>query len=465
MRTHEERTATASTARVVLITSVAAVGGFLFGFDTAVINGTVGALQATFAASDTGLGLAVSSALVGSALGAILAGPLADRYGRLRTMMVASVLFSASALGSGLAFGLVDLALWRLVGGVAVGAASVITPAYIAEIAPAHMRGRLGSLQQMAIVIGIFVALLGDYGLATKAGSASSPLWLGLSAWRWMFLSELPVALIYGVGALFIPESPRFLVSKGRDTEARAVLRSVLGAEGDAKVAEIHQTLSVEHTPRFADIRGRFGLLPVVWVGIGLSTFQQFVGINVIFYYSSVLWQAVGFSERDSLVITAITSVTNIVTTLIALAAVDRFGRKPLLIIGSVGMALTLGTLAVVFGTAGVDAQGNPVLVGSAGPVALVAANLYVVCFGMSWGPVVWVLLGEMFNNRIRAHALALAAALQWVANFAVTATFPALRTAGLGLAYGLYTAAAVASFVFVLLFIRETKGKELEEM
>jgi len=454
-----------SLLKVVLIASVAAVGGFLFGYDTAVINGAVGALQTTFQAGDVAIGLSVSSALVGSALGAFVGGQLADRLGRVWTMVVASVLFSVSSLGSGLAFGLVDFSIWRALGGGAVGIASVIAPAYIAEIAPAHLRGRLGSLQQLAIVLGIFVALLVDYGIANAAGGAANPFWLGLGAWRWMMFSELPVALLYGVGALMIPESPRYLVAKHRDEKARAVLRSIIGSAAEAKVEEIRQSFASEHSARFSDLRGRFGLLPVVWVGIGLSVFQQLVGINVIFYYSSVLWQAVGFSERDSLVITVITSLTNILTTFIAIATVDRFGRKPLLIIGSVGMALTLGTMAWVFGTAGVDVSGNPMLRGSSGTVALVAANLYVFCFGMSWGPVTWVLLGEMFNNQIRAHALSIAASMQWIANFAVSATFPGLRTAGLGLAYGLYAGSALVSLLFVLFFIRETKGRELEEM
>jgi sugar porter (SP) family MFS transporter len=454
-----------SLLKVVLIASVAAVGGFLFGYDTAVINGAVGALQTTFQAGDVAIGLSVSSALVGSALGAFVGGQLADRLGRVWTMVVASVLFSVSALGSGLAFGLWDFSIWRALGGVAVGIASVIAPAYIAEIAPAHLRGRLGSLQQLAIVVGIFTALLVDYGIAHAAGGAANPLWLGLGAWRWMMFSELPVAILYGVGALMIPESPRYLVAKKRDDKARAVLRSIIGSAAEAKVEEIRQSFASAHTARLSDLRGRFGLLPVVWVGIGLSVFQQLVGINVIFYYSSVLWQAVGFSERDSLAITVITSLTNILTTFIAIATVDRFGRKPLLIIGSVGMALTLGTMAWVFGSAGVDAAGNPMLQGSSGTIALVAANLYVFAFGMSWGPVTWVLLGEMFNNQIRAHALALAAGMQWIANFAVSATFPGLRTAGLGLAYGLYAGSALASLLFVLFFIRETKGRELEAM
>lgn len=202
-----------------------------------------------------------------------------------------------------------------------------------------------------------------------------------------------------------------------------------------------------------------------MWVGIGLSVFQQFVGINVIFYYSSVLWQAAGFNESDSLVITVITSVVNVVTTLIAIASIDRFGRKPLLIIGSIGMAVTLGTLAVVFGTATLNADGDPVLHGAAAPVALVAANLFVFAFGMSWGPVVWVLLGETFPNRIRAAALSLAAASQWLANWVISTSFPPLKDAGLGLAYGLYSTFAVLSLLFVLRFVRETKGVELEEM
>jgi MFS family permease len=218
--------------------------------------------------------------------------------------------------------------------------------------------------------------------------------------------------------------------------------------------------------PKLGDlVGGRFGLLPVVWIGIALSVFQQFVGINVIFYYSSVLWQAVGFSESDSLKITVITSVTNIATTLIAIALVDRVGRKPLLLVGSVGMTITLGMLALLFGTAPLDAHGQPVLHGAAGPLALVSANLYVVFFGMSWGPVVWVLLGEMFPNRIRAIALSVAASAQWIANFVVSTTFPSLKDISLGLAYGLYTTAALLSLLFVAFLVRETRGKELEHM
>ncbi|QLE50038.1 sugar porter family MFS transporter [Nostoc sp. C057] len=456
-----------STFYVILIAGAAALGGFLFGFDTAVINGAVGALAKAFNANSVLTGLAVSLALLGSALGAFYAGKIADRYGRVKAMVAASVLFTISAIGSGIAFGIWDFIFWRVLGGIAVGVASVIAPAYIAECSPTHLRGRLGSLQQLAIVVGIFIALLCDYFIAVSAGSAESPFLFGIAAWRWMFWTEIPPAILYGMSALMIPESPRYLVAQGREPEAANVLTKILGGDVLAKIEEIRQTVLREREPRFSDLLSRNGgLLRIVWIGIGLSVFQQFVGINVIFYYSSVLWRAVGFSEQSSLTITVITGAVNIITTLIAIAFVDKFGRKPLLIIGSIGMTVTLGTMAYVFGNAPLDAAGNPALTGSAGTVALIAANLYVFCFGFSWGPVVWVLLGEMFNNKIRAAALSVAAAIQWVANFLISTTFPPiLQYFGLGSAYGLYTIAAATSFFFILFFIKETKGIELEDM
>jgi SP family sugar:H+ symporter-like MFS transporter len=462
----DEETAGA-TGTAIRMASVAALGGFLFGYDSAVINGAVTAISDRFSATGVSLGLTVSSTLVGAALGAVVAGRLADRFGRLAVMWLSAALFLLSAVGAALAFSLLSLAVFRFIGGVAVGAASVIAPTYIAEIAPARMRGRLGSLQQLAIVLGIFIALLADYAIAALAGGSDETWLLGLEAWRWMFLSMALPSLLYGGLALTIPESPRYLVARGHLDRARAVLRRLLGtADLDDKIERIRLTLVRETKPSVRDLRGpALGLLPIVWVGIGLSVFQQFVGINVIFYYSSVLWQAVGYTESNALLITVITSVVNVLTTLIAIATIDRLGRKPLLLIGSAGMAITLATMAVLFGTAPVNAQGQPVLAGAAAPIALVAANLYVVAFGMSWGPVVWVLLGEKFPNRIRAAALGVAAAAQWIANWLVSTTFPALADVGLGLAYGLYTAAAILSFVFVWRSVRETKGMELEEM
>lgn len=451
---------------VLLIAAAAALGGFLFGYDTAVINGAVLALKAKFNASSLVIGLAVSLALLGSAVGAFFAGPLADRIGRIKCMVIASILFTVSSIGSGLPFTIYDFIFWRFLGGIGIGAASVIAPAYIAECSPADMRGRLGSLQQLAIVTGIFAALLGNYAIATAAGSAEAPFWFGYEAWRWMFWSAAPPAIIYGVCALIIPESPRYLVAQGRHAEARAVLARIVGPHASIKVEEIKQTVRREHKPRLSDLSGRWGFLPIVWIGMALSMFQQFVGINVIFYYSSTLWRVVGFTEENSLLITMITSITNIVTTLVAIAFIDKFGRKPLLLLGSIGMAITLGLMAWVFGTSPVDQEGFPMLSSQSGMLALLAANVYVFCFGFSWGPVVWVLLGEMFNNKIRASALALGAAVQWIANFIVSTTFPPIAfNLGLGVAYGLYAFFAALSLVFVYIFIKETKGKELEDM
>jgi SP family sugar:H+ symporter-like MFS transporter len=453
-------------ARVVLVASTAALGGFLFCFDTAVINGAVSAIGEQFQTGPFLLGFSVASALIGCAVGAWFAGRIADRYGRIRVMVIAALLFVASALGCGLAFSVWDLSFWRIVGGLGVGAASVIAPAYIAEVSPPAYRGRLGSLQQMAIVTGIFVALLTDAAIVAAAGTATAPWLLGLEAWRWMFLSELVPAVIYGALALTIPESPRYLIARGEMKRAKDVLSRYVGGDVEKTSTDILKTVEgKEDRPRFRILRGNaLGLLPIVWIGIGLSVLQQFTGINVIFYYSTTLWQAVGFTEQDSLTITVITSVTNIVTTIVAIMLIDRVGRRPLLLIGAMGQFVCLGVLTVIFASAPI-VDGEPVLEGAAGTIALLAANLYVVFFGASWGPVVWVLLGEMFSNRIRAVALSVAAAAQWAANFVISTTFPALAAVGLGLAYGVYTFFAFVAIFFVIRYVRETKGQTLESM
>ncbi|GAA3984393.1 sugar porter family MFS transporter [Actinomadura viridis] len=456
-----------ATATAVLLAGAAALGGFLFGYDSSVINGTVDALKSQFQLNAVEIGFVVSAALLGCAAGAWFAGRLADRVGRVRVMLIASLLFIASSLGSALAFNAWDLTFWRLAGGLAIGAASVIAPAYIAEIAPAELRGRLGSLQQMAIVLGIFAALVVDYVIArvSDGGAAGEFPWGG-SAWRWMFASAVIPAVMYGVIATTIPESPRYLVKKRQLGRAREVLARVMGrGDVELKIGEIVRSLSRDRPVRLGDLRGpRLGLLPIVWAGILLSVFQQFVGINVIFYYSSSLWQAVGFSENDAMLTSVINSVVNVLATLVAIALVDRIGRRPLLLAGAAGMAVTLGVLTVCFATAPV-VDGKPTLGDVAGPLALVSANLYVVAFAATWGPVVWVMLGEMFNNFIRASALAVAAAAQWIANWVVTTTFPGLSGISLGLAYGLYTTFSVLAFVFVLRAVPETKGRELEDM
>ncbi|MUN62957.1 sugar porter family MFS transporter [Kocuria sediminis] len=455
-----------NTSAVIKISIIAAFGGFLFGYDSAVINGAVASIRTEFNIGAAVLGTTVASALLGAAVGAFFGGRIADRLGRVPVMKIAAVMFLLSALGCGLAYHLGWFILWRVVGGVAVGVASVIAPAYIAEVAPAAVRGRLGSLQQLGIVLGIFVSLTVDALLAAWAGGADETLWLGLEAWRWMFLAMAVPAVTYGIGAFAIPESPRYLVLAGRADDARHVLTGLQGiVSANDRVQAIQQSVRSEHRPRMSDLRGRMaGLKPIVWVGIGLAALQQFVGINVIFYYSNVLWQSVGFTEADSFTITVITSVTNVVVTVVAIALVDKVGRRPLLLVGSTGMTLSLATLAVLFATADV-VDGAPVLGPVAGPVALVAANLFVVFFGVSWGPMMWVLLGEMFPNAIRGAALAVAGFVQWVANFLVTVTFPPLAEASLGLAYGLYALFALISLVFTIKMVRETTGIELEDM
>lgn len=460
----------ANTGAVIRITTVAAFGGLLFGYDSAVINGAVSSIQSRFDVGPGPLGFAVAAALLGAAVGAFFGARIADRTGRILIMKIAALLFLASAIGCGLANDITTLVIFRVVGGIGVGVASVIAPAYIAEVSPAHLRGRLGSLQQMGIVLGIFLSLLIDALLAHWAGGAANELWLGLEAWRWMFLVMAIPAVMYGIGAFTIPESPRYLVSRGRDDEARSVLTSIHGDQvAEERVARIRETINKEHKPRFSDLRGSLGgLKPIVWVGIGLAALQQFVGINVIFYYSNVLWESVGFSESDSFVISVATSVTNVLVTIVAIFLVDKVGRRPLLLIGSTGMAASLATLAIVFATASkvmVDGQLTPELGPVAGPVALIAANLFVIFFGVSWGPLMWVLLGEMFPNRIRGAALAVAGAVQWIANWAVTVTFPALSNFSLGLAYGIYAFFAVVSLIFTIKMVSETKGVELEDM
>lgn len=455
------------TGRVVGLAATAALGGFLFGYDSAVINGATGAIKSIFGLSDIAIGLVVSIALIGSAIGAWFAGSLADRFGRRRVMLVAAGLFLVAAIGQAFPIGVVDLMLWRFIGGAGIGVASVMAPMYIAEIAPADIRGRMGALQQFAIVIGIFATGLVNYVVLQAAGGdARNPWLLGLEAWQWMFLSMVIPAIVYALLVLRIPESPRYLIAVGDAQGAGDVLRSIYTVDVTPMVADIEESLAGDHKPRFSDIRGRaLGLMPIVWIAIALSAFQQFVGINAVFYYSNTIWEAVGFSESQAFQTSLITTGVNVVFTIVAIALVDRVGRKPLLLVGSAGMVVTLATLTWVFGTAPVNAAGQPVLSDGPDIVALLAFNAYVAFFAATWGPVVWVLLGEMFPNRIRATGLAVAASAQWVANFLVSTTFPELAGISLGLAYGIFTAFAILSIPFVLKYIRETKGVTLEDM
>jgi MFS transporter, SP family, sugar:H+ symporter len=452
---------------VILITLVATIGGFLFGYDSGVINGTVDGLKLAFHSDSAGTGFNVACILLGCAAGAFMAGWLADKFGRRTILIISSLCFTISALGAGLAQSSIQFIIVRVLGGLAVGAASVLAPAYISEVTPAKYRGTLSSIQQIAIISGLFFSFLSNYILARVAGGSTHMLALGFEAWRWMFWVMTIPSITFFFSLLFIPESPRFLVASGKQDKALKVLTRLMGAEGQAKLDEINASLTADHhRPKLTDILDSKRLFrPIVWVGIGLASFQQLVGINVVFYYGAELWKAAGFKEGDALLINVISGAVSLLACFFATALIDRVGRKPLLLIGSIGMAVTLGVLAAVFGTAAVT-DGKLVLSSTAGPVALVAANLYVMLFNFSWGPVMWVMLGEMFPNQIRGSGLAISGLAQWLSNFGITMTFPMLLTGvGLGGAYGLYTVCAVISIVFILKYIHETKGKELEEM
>ncbi|MFI7633404.1 sugar porter family MFS transporter [Nonomuraea sp. NPDC049400] len=452
---------------VVFITAAAAMGGFLFGYDSAVINGAVVGIQKYFRVGPVETGVVVAIALLGSAVGAWAGGGLADRLGRTRTMQVAALLFAISSIGQMLPFSVWALAFWRVVAGFAIGMASVISPAYIAEVAPPAYRGRLGSFQQLAIVLGIAVSQLVNYLIVQLAGgNVNNPLG-ALQAWQWMLGACFVPAVLYLVFALTIPESPRYLIMAGRTRRAREVLAEVEGEDVDldTRIAEIQHVLRTQRVPTMKDLRGpAFGLLPIVWIGITLSVFQQFVGINVIFYYSSVLWQSVGINQADSLLISFSSSIINIVGTFIAISLVDKIGRRPLLLIGSAGMTVALATASWAFSAAQVVGK-SVTLPDPQGPIALVAANVFVLFFALSWGVVVWVLLGEMFPNRIRAAALGVAAGAQWLANWAITVSFPALAQWNLPATYAMYAFFALLSFLFVIKWVRETKGRKLEDM
>lgn len=455
------------------IVAVATIGGFLFGYDSGAVNGTQEGLKTTFQLSEGGLGFTVGSLLIGCFIGAFFAGRLADLIGRRNTMMIAAALFLCGALVQGIAPSQVIFVIARLCGGMAVGAASVLSPAYISEVAPAGIRGRLTTVQQIMIITGLTAAFVVNYFLAKTAGVSTAKFWAGIEAWRWMYLMQSIPAAIFLVALFLIPESPRFLVSKGRTEKATSVLASLFGADvARAKLDEIRATFSADHRPRLSDIKvpagshGFLGVRKVVWAGIMLAAFQQFVGINVIFYYGATLWQLAGFTEDQSLQINIVSGAVSIAACFITMAVIDRIGRKPLLLIGSAGMAVTLFVMVYAFSHGSLDPAGKLVLSRNLGIVAVVAANLYVIFFNVSWGPVMWVMLGEMFPNQIRGSALAVCGFVQWFSNYLIAQSFPVMaKSLGLTISYSFYAVSAVISYFLVQKLVHETRGVELEQM
>ena len=487
------------TGRVLTISIIAALGGFLFGYDSSVINGANKAVFYQFQiANGFYQGFVVAIALLGSALGAFIGGPIAARYGRKKVMVVAAIMFLIAGIGTAFPFSVYDFMFWRVIGGIGIGLAAVVSPMYISEVAPAHLRGRLSSLFQLAIVIGIFATQLVNQVIINLTPDtptqpmlnpdvppqeANNVLALNLEAWQWMFICMVVPAIIYWLLSLTLPESPRYLVSKNQDDEATKVLASIYVNDPASKVMSIKHSLEGEVQSGLRDLKGvALGLKPIVWIGIILAIFQQFVGINAVFYYSNLIWGAVGFDESRAFLTSTIISAVNVVFTLVAIGFVDRIGRKPLLLIGSVGMFVTLGILTFVFTTApqctqalidttkphGCSIQADlntPILNSTQGWIAVVALNGFVAFFASTWGPVLWVMLGEMFPNKIRTAALSVAVMTNWIANFIVSMSFPKLVQVSLGLAYGLFTVCAFLSFFYVRKYVTETKGVELEDM
>ncbi len=459
---------------LMFVTLVATLGGLLFGYDTAVISGTVKYLGANFidprgldeTAASSMLGFAVSSALIGCVIGGLIGGYMATALGRKRSLMVAAVLFILSAVGSAFpetGFGageahtfLTHFIVYRIIGGIGVGMASVLSPMYIAEMAPADRRGGLVSWNQFAIIFGMLVVYFVNYAIALNGDEA----WLTQTGWRLMFLSEVIPATMLFVLVCFVPESPRWLIMKGRDGKAAAVLGKVTGDGSDSEavrteVGSIRASLQGVDRAKLTS----YGI-GVIVIGILLSVFQQFVGINVVLYYAPEIFRNMGMGTNAALAQTIIVGIINLSFTVLAIFTVDRFGRKPLMIVGSIGMAVSMLTLGMAFYTQHM------------GVLALMAMLCYTASFAMSWGPVTWVLLSEIFPNSIRGQAMSIAVAAQWIANYLVSWTFPMLDKSSWliehfhhGFAYWIYALMGVLSALFMWKFVPETKGRTLEDM
>jgi SP family xylose:H+ symportor-like MFS transporter len=464
---------------VLLLTLIATLGGLLFGYDTAVINGAVGSLKAYFIdprfadlanpaqanAANSLLGSVVSSALIGCIVGGLIGGWVSIRIGRKRGLIIAAVLFLISAIGAaapefpfapighggpGYMWGFV---IYRIIGGIGVGLASMLSPMYIAEIAPPPVRGNLVAWNQFAIIFGMMVIYFVNFGIS-KSGSGDA--WLNSIGWRYMFLSGSIPAALFLLLLFFVPETPRFLMLRGDEAGARAVLAKLVSKEeGERELSEIRASLSEHHSGKMLS----FGML-VIFIGLMLSIFQQFVGINVVLYYATDIFKGMGFSTNASLFQTIIVGAVNLTFTIVAIVTVDRFGRRPLQIAGALIMAVSMTALGTDF------------WLGGKGLVALTAMLVYTAGFAMSWGPVTWVLLSEIFPNQIRGKAMALAVAAQWVANYLVSWTFPILDKNPYlvehfhhGFAYWIYGVMGILAALFMWRMVPETKGRSLEEM
>jgi SP family xylose:H+ symportor-like MFS transporter len=442
---------------IIGITMVATLGGLLFGYDTAVISGAIGSLRTYFGLNDMETGWAASSALVGCIGGAAAAGWLADRFGRKPGLLLAAILFTISAVGSAMPGSFTEFIVYRIIGGVGVGIASMLSPMYIAEIAPAHLRGRMVSFNQFAIIFGMLVVYFVNYYIALQGDTE----WNVQTGWRWMFGSETIPAVLFLLLMLLVPRSPRWLVLAGKEQKAFNVLAKITNPTyAQQALDEIKTSLHQDiNAPKVRLIGQGFGW--VVFIGIMLSVFQQITGINVVLYYAPQIFSQLGGGSTDTALLqTIVVGIVNLLFTVVAIMTVDRFGRKPLMIIGSLGMGICISAIGFAAYLQNTD-------------VWLLAFMLgYIASFALSLGPVVWVLLSEIFPNQIRGKAMAIAVAAQWIANFAVSQTFPMMMGNQYlldnfhgGFPFWFYGAMCVLTVLFVWKFVPETKGKKLEEM
>ena len=438
----------------LFITSfIAALGGLLFGFDTAVISGTIPFITKYFQLSDAMLGWAVSSALVGCLVGSISAGKPGDIFGRRSMLKALAVMFFISALGTGFATNLTVFVIARFIGGLAIGGASVLAPMYISEISPANIRGRLVATSQLAIVSGILIAFFSNYLL----------MGTGESNWRYMFLAGAVPSAVFFVLLFFVSQSPRWLVMVGKVDEAKVVIKKVNAAEDVDKImSEITQSISKESSGRNVHLFHK-PYLRLVMIGIAVGMFNQFTGINTILYYAPTIFKSVGFSENSAFFQTVMVGLTNLVFTVIAMTVIDRLGRKFLLMMGAVGMSIFLGLFSFSFLNKSFLNFLNHTFGGFG---LLIFVMGFIAFFAASQGAVIWVILSEMFPNNIRARGSSIGSFSHWVFNALISFLFPlAARHVGVGPVFLFYTGATIFSFFFFWKFLVETKGKTLEEI
>jgi MFS transporter, SP family, xylose:H+ symportor len=444
-----------SRAYVMTLTLIAALGGLLFGYDTAVISGAIGFLRTHFGLSAAETGWAASSALVGCIIGAGIAGEISDAFGRRRALMLAALLFTVSGIWSAIPTTVTEFTIARILGGIGIGMASLLSPLYISEISPAAIRGRLVSFNQLAIVGGILVVYFANYFIAGLGDEA----WNTDRGWRWMFGSEAFPAALFFFTLFAIPESPRWLVKQNRTEHAATVLTRIGGAAQAARELQAIRETIAEEAGRLGDLF-RPPLRRAMIIGIILAILQQITGINVFMYYAPEIFKGLGAGTDTALLQTVVIGIFNVAFTLLAIRTVDRLGRKPLLIVGAAGMGISLTGLGIA------------AAIGSTAAWVLVFILGYIACFAMSLGPVVWVVIAEIFPTKIRGRAMAIATLLLWTANTVISQTFPIINedpwlvaTFHHAFPFWLYAAFCVVMAIFVHRVVPETKGKTLEEI